>query len=363
MTVPALRIGIIGCGQIARDVHIPTLRGLGDVELVAFVDPWVEPAAQCVELNGGAGQSFRSVQDMLDVVAVDAVTVCAPNKYHADIVTTCLRAGCHVLCEKPPAVTSAEVQTMADIAQSAQRILTFGFHLRHSSSAQILKAAVDEGALGVLQSAKATAMRRDGFPSWRAAARSLDLQGGGPLMDMGVHVLDLILWFIDYPHASSALAATHSSTVTDSGRSSPDDVEEFAHGFVTLENGCSMLFETSFDPFIDEEEAVGLTLTGSTGRARLFPLKVLQAWGGGNVLSSGPAAEVDDSATTCYERQFREFVDCCRSECAPTSGPSQAIELQSVIERLYASAASARGAGPDTVTSPQPRQSHDWEPV
>src|SRR5690625_161541 len=173
-----LKVGIIGAGGIAQSVHIPNYLKSGfDVEIVGIADISLDRANE-VAKEFDIPHVYASYEDMLAEVSLDAVSVCVPNKFHADASIAALKAGCHVLCEKPPAMNAEEAAHMRQVADEAGKILTYGFHFRYQPEVETAKAFVDAGEMGDIYSARVQAIRRRGIPGWGVFTNK-DLQGGG----------------------------------------------------------------------------------------------------------------------------------------------------------------------------------------
>ncbi|HET7615420.1 MAG TPA: Gfo/Idh/MocA family oxidoreductase, partial [Bacillales bacterium] len=181
-----LKIGVIGAGGIARGVHLPNYLKCEDrVEIVAISDVVKENAERTAE-EYSIPHVFTDYEEMLENVDLDAVSVCTPNKFHAPAAKAALDAGCHVLCEKPPAMTADEAKAMEEASRKSGKILTFGFHYRHAQETEVLKRFIDAGELGDIYAVNVKAVRRRGIPGWGVFTNK-ELQGGGPLIDIGVH--------------------------------------------------------------------------------------------------------------------------------------------------------------------------------
>lgn len=179
-----LRVGIIGCGEIARSSHIPAYIKCGSqVELVAVADVVKERAEACAR-EFSIPRVFSDTVEMIEQANLDAVSVCVPNKYHAPVTLAALQAGCHVLCEKPPAITAEEAERMADTARKTGKLLSYGFQYRYATEVRTLKRFVEEGELGEIYVARAQALRRRGIPGW-GMFTDREIQGGGPLGSVG----------------------------------------------------------------------------------------------------------------------------------------------------------------------------------
>ncbi|WP_324717227.1 Gfo/Idh/MocA family oxidoreductase [Carboxydochorda subterranea] len=335
-----IRVGIIGAGGIATGAHIPGYQALGDqVELVAVADVDGERARR-VAAEFGFARSYTDYHEMLAQETLDAVSVCTPNKFHAPATIAALRAGCHVLCEKPPATTVLEAQAMREAAAAAGRILTFGFHMRFKSEAQAAYRFVAAGELGEIYAGRVTAMRRRGIPSWGVFTNKA-LQGGGPLVDIGVHVLDLALWLMDYPQPETVLGATFQKLGTRPGVApwGPWDwqhyeVEDMAHAMIRFANGASLLLETSFAANIEPMDEMNVRLQGTEGGLTLQPLRIHRE-------AHETLVDVTPAwlpTVKPHHAEVAHFVRCIRGEAQPLSTPDQAVALQQIVDAIYQSA-------------------------
>lgn len=335
-----LRVGIIGAGGIATAAHVPGYQALGDqVELAAVADVNVDRAREVAARFGFRG-SYQDYHVMLEREALDVVSVCTPNKFHAPATIAALRAGCHVLCEKPPATSAAEAQAMRDAALETGRVLTFGFHVRHSAQAQAAYRFVAAGDLGELYAGRVTALRRRGIPSWGAFTNK-DLQGGGPLVDIGVHMLDLALWLMGYPEPQTVLGATFRKLGTRPGVApwgpwdwEHYDVEDMALGMIRFASGASLLVESSFAANIEPMEEMNVRLQGTEGGMTYQPFRIHREMRE-TLVDITPAWL---PSIKPYEAEVAHFVRCARGEDAPVSTPDQAVALQAIVDALYRSA-------------------------
>lgn len=246
-------VGLIGAGGIARGAHIPGFLSIPEeCEVRWLADVSQDALDQAKALLPDA----RTTHDFHDVLAdpeVDAVAITTPNLYHLEPTLAALTAGKHVLCEKPLAMNAREARQMVEAAKAANRILMVALQNRFCGEAQFLKKFIDLGKMGEIYYARAHALRRRGVPHWGVFI-DREKQGGGPLIDIGVHILDLTLWLMGYPKPVSASGATYNHL----GRN-PDlfngfgdydrsrfTVEDFAAGFIRFENGATVSLESSF---------------------------------------------------------------------------------------------------------------------
>jgi predicted dehydrogenase len=336
-----LRVGIVGAGGIAQSVHIPAyLKLTYSVDLVAVADVVKPKAQQCAE-KFGIPHVYENYQTMIAEMNLDAISVCVPNKFHAEVVQFALQNGCHVLCEKPPALNANEAQAMAHLAEVTGRILTYGFHYRYSPEAMTLKKFLQAGQLGRIYAAKATAVRRRGIPGWGVFTNK-ELQGGGPLIDIGVHMLDLALYLMDFPEPDVVLGITHREIGNRPGVGLMGDwdwehysIEDMARGLIRFKNGHSLSIEAAFAVNVEKTETFQVSLMGTKGGADVFPLRLY---------SEQHDVLLDTHIVHLPKREYHfteieSFVRACLGGDMPLSTPMQGVYVQRIVDALYESAA------------------------
>jgi predicted dehydrogenase len=262
---------VVGVGGIARDQHLPAWSRLPSARLVAIADISNEALDEAGE-HFAIPHRYRDWRELIDRDDIDAVDICTPNRSHAPIALAAIDRGKHVLCEKPLATTSAEVVALQDAASRSGRVLMTAQSTRYKTVSRQLKALIDEGRLGDVYYARAQYLRRRLVPA-RATFIESRLSGGGPVMDIGVHVLDLAYWFMGCPEpvSVSALVDTKLAQRDDIsggwGEWNRDrfDVEDFAVGFIRFANGAALTLETSWLGFQPERELVRLQCFGTRG--------------------------------------------------------------------------------------------------
>ena len=204
-----LRVGIIGCGGIANGKHMPAVKKIPEAEMVAFCDIVVERAEKDKEKYGTPdAKVYEDYKELLKDESIDVVHVCTPNRAHSFITVDALEAGKHVMCEKPMAINSAEAKKMIDAANRTGKTLTIGYQNRQTSEALFLKEEADRGTFGDIYFARAFAVRRRAVPTWGVFLNEYE-QGGGPLIDIGTHALDLTLWMMDNYEPDYVLGSTY----------------------------------------------------------------------------------------------------------------------------------------------------------
>ncbi len=248
-----LKIGIIGSGGIAQGCHMRGYASMPDLcEMVAVCDVNPDTAKQAAE-KYDVGKTYTDFRELLKDKSIDAVSVATPNAYHVEPTVEALKAGKHVLCEKPLGMNAAECRRMCRAAKEADKILQVGLQNRFTGAARFMKAYIDAGSMGDIYYARAQALRRRGVPGWGVFIDK-EKQGGGPLIDIGVHILDFTLYFMGYPKPVSAFGKTWNTlgknpelfnSWGDYDRSK-FTVEDFAVGMIKFENGATVTLESSF---------------------------------------------------------------------------------------------------------------------
>jgi predicted dehydrogenase len=257
-----LRIGIIGSGGIAQGCH---MRGYATMpeqcEMVAVCDVNPETAQAAAE-KYNVPKTYTDYRQMIAEQNLDAVSVATPNAYHMEPTIDALQAGLHVICEKPLAMNADEARKMCAVARESGKILQVALQQRFSGSARFMKQYIEAGHMGDIYYARAQALRRRGVPAWGVFIDK-EKQGGGPLIDIGVHILDFTLFLMGYPKPVSASGKTWDTLGKNPDLVNPwgeydrskFTVEDFAVGLIKFDNGSVVVLESSFmanldgDPF------------------------------------------------------------------------------------------------------------------
>ena len=247
-----LKVGVIGVGGIAA-THFPGWNASPDAELFALADP-VAPVLERVAAEQGITKTYAKPEDLINDPDVDIVDICTPSAYHAPLAIAALNAGKHVICEKPLAPTPADINEMIEARDKSGKMLMTAQHFRFENDTIALKKEIETGILGEIYHARSWMLRRNGFilrPGFIYKKNS----GGGPCIDIGVHILDLTLWMMGNPKPVSVTGVTQDKLSKlpgaycgwDGGEIPADmDVEEFAAAFVRFENGASLSLEVSW---------------------------------------------------------------------------------------------------------------------
>ena len=192
-----VKVGIIGCGGIANGKHLSAMSNIKEIEITAFCDIIEERAVEAAKKYGTPdAKVYTDYKELLKDESLVAVHVCTPNRSHSFITIDALEAGKHVLCEKPMAKTYAEAKAMYEASVRTGKVLTIGYQSRWRDDSLYLKQCCENGDLGDIYYARALAIRRRAVPTWGVFLNEYE-QGGGPLIDIGTHALDLTLWMMD----------------------------------------------------------------------------------------------------------------------------------------------------------------------
>jgi len=338
-----LRVGIIGVGGIAQS-HMQSYAKLKDkVELVAFCDTIQERAEQGAKQYGARNAKvFTDYREMLEMKELDAVDICTPNKFHAPIAIDALKAGKHVYCEKPMAMNTEEAEAMVRTAKETGLKLSVGYPSRFSDDAQFLKSLIVSGELGEIYYAEAAAIRRRGVPTW-GVFLSKELQGGGPLIDIGTHIVDLTLWLMgDYSMPVAVLGATYQKLAPLGGYNiwGPWDpkkfeVEDSAFGLVKLESGATLMVKASWALNLSEPQPS--FLCGTKGGA-IFGGGSLQIFSHTHNRLIDISPVPTHSGESLFDREISDWVDALLNDREPLVKAEEAAQVTRILDLIYKSA-------------------------
>jgi predicted dehydrogenase len=339
-----LQVGIVGVGGIGRDQHLPGWVAVPFAEVVAAADI-SEEALQRAGLPPSCRFRLGTWQELVALDTLDIVDVCTPNRTHTTIALAALQAGKHVLCEKPLATTAEEVRTLARAAHAAGRILMTAQHLRFDPCARQLKRLIDAGFLGDRYYARARWLRRRLLPA-RPTFTERRLSGGGPALDIGVHVLDLACWLLGAPQpvSVSAVAQARLAQREDLSGSWGDwdrgrfDVEDFAAAFVRFAGGTALTLEASWLAFQPEREVIRVECLGTQGGA-IWPDGILT--GETNCVPWDLRLH-ETPATPPHQAEILEFALAVRDGRSSPVPAEETLAVVQILEALYQSAQTGR---------------------
>ncbi|MBE6632552.1 MAG: Gfo/Idh/MocA family oxidoreductase [Ruminococcaceae bacterium] len=343
-----IKVGIIGVGGIAQ-THIAAYRNNPNVELYAFCD--IDPVR--LEQQGkehGIERLYTDVNDMMAALPeLDAVSVCTWNCAHAACTIAALNAGKNVLCEKPMAMNAEEATQMMEAAEKSGKLLMIGFVRRFGNDMKILKEFIDTDYFGELYYSKVTYMRRNGNPGgWFGdKARS----GGGPLIDLGVHVIDFARYAMGNPKPVSVYAATYnklgnrSDVKTGAGYKSVGatdndtcDVEDLAVALIRFDNGATLNLETSFSINMKESDRGTMEFYGTKGGAKINPELELTSVQNGYMVNTSIAAKTALSFDGLFQNEINHYIDCVMGKCECIAPAEDGYQLMRILTAAYKSA-------------------------
>ena len=339
-----LRLGFIGTGGIAQ-LQLAQFNTRPDVEIVSLADISPENLAKS-QANNPQANTYTNYQAMLAKENLDAVSVCTPNVHHALPTIAALKTGCHVLCEKPLAMTVAEGRRMRKAAQNAGKQLVVGFQYRLDPRTQYLKRAFDEGAFGNILFGRVQAMRRRGIPNWGVFGRK-ELSGGGPLIDIGVHVLEMAHYTMGSPQPVSASAdmftylGNKPSNNVESMWSGWDhksyNVEDLAVGRIRFANGAVLHVECAYAAHIPDRNLLNFQLMGDKGGATWEPT-VIHTDEAGHMVDKTPGWLADTSFNSVFNAKIDAFVDHLLYDRPCMASVDDGLMVQAMLNGLYDSA-------------------------
>ena len=360
-----IKIGIVGCGGIANQKHFPALKNNADLcEMIAFCDIIPERAEKaCAEYGAPGAKTYVDYHELLANPEVDVVHVCTPNVSHSEITIAAFEAKKHVYVEKPMSHSTADAEAMVAAWKKSGMQFTVGYQNRFRAEVQNLHAACAAGDLGEIYYAKAHAVRRRGVPTWGVFPNKA-LQGGGPLIDIGTHALDITLWCMNNYDVESVTGsvfyklgglkqATEGNLF---GAWDPEtfEVEDSAVGFIKMRDGASIALEASWALNMLDSREASTTLCGTLAGAeihsgmsysnneliynrgrngqlmeeKLSPVGGVAYFGGGG----GEEGTVD----------ARQWLEAIQNGTQPLVKPEEALVVTKILDGIYQAAREKR---------------------
>ncbi|QDU70713.1 Gfo/Idh/MocA family protein [Mucisphaera calidilacus] len=339
-----LRVALIGAGGIAGN-HLTALKKIDAVEIVGLADINENTIVKrAKEFDIPSSGCFTDYEEMLEKIQPDAVSICTPNGLHAPNSIAASKAGAHVIVEKPMAMNAAEARQMIDAANAAGKKLVIGFQFRFDSRTQYLKRMADDGVFGDIFYGRVQALRRRGIPNWGVFGRK-DLQGGGPMIDIGVHMLEQCHYVMGSPRPVAATGLTRTyigdqpSTEIHTPWAGWDHetytVEDIAVGTIRFENGAVIHIEASFAGHL--EDKMDFELYGTKGGATWEDATV-RTDEHGHMLNIKPGWIRDTSYPEYFPLKLGQFVEHCIND-GPTIAPAEhGLMVQQMLDGVYQSA-------------------------
>lgn len=347
-----IRVGIIGCGGIANGKHMPSIKTVKEVEMVAFCDIIEERAVEAAkEFGVPDAKVYTDYKELLKDESIVAVHVCTPNRSHSFITIDALEAGKHVMCEKPMAKTYAEAKAMYEASVRTGKKLTIGYQSRWRGDSMYLKQCCENGELGDIYYARAIALRRRAVPTWGVFLNEYE-QGGGPLIDIGTHALDLTLWTMNNYKPKMVVGTKYKklgdqkNTANAWGDWDPEKytVEDSAFGFVVMENGATIIVESSWALNVAEpREAITLVAGDKGGADMIDGLRLNYVKNGRQVIetpnfNAGGVAFFEGASDKPEVLECHSFYNAIINDTDVVTKPEQAMVVTQILEAIYKSA-------------------------
>ncbi|KPL59224.1 Gfo/Idh/MocA family protein [Rossellomorea vietnamensis] len=336
-----IKIGLVGLGSIAESTHVVNLKSSLHAELTAVVDVDGN-RAKAISEKYKVKHYFQKVEDMLEKVELDAVMICTPNSTHIPIAMKCAEKGISVFMEKPIGMGTEEVKAYLQLAEERNVMTMVGMTHRFRRDVQILKAYADKGVFGNLYYVKAKLFRRRGTPKGWFTDKALS--GGGAMMDIGVHVLDLAWWLTGSPQVQSISGKTvaglgnYETKYTSSWESSNRqlnkqnvfDVEDFGAAWIRFKNGVVLSLEIAWAMNGEEDEGMEIELFGDKGGAALSPLTIFTEEEG--VLARHHPIYEENIP---FKDEIDHFIECVRTGSAPLINGEDGYEVLKLLKGIY----------------------------
>ena len=335
-------VGIVGVG--IGSYHMRGYAECPDAQIVAVCDINEERARKVAE-EFKVPHVFTDYKKMFKLSSIDAVSVCTPNYLHAPVTIAAFEAGKHVICEKPLAMNPKEGEAMVAAGKKAKKLFMTAFNNRFRGDTQVLKKFIEAGELGDIYFAKTGWIRRKGIPGFGGWFTTKKMSGGGPLIDLGVHVLDLALWLMGNPKAVTVTGTTYAmfgpkgegtGQFGVAEKKGGYDVEDLAGAFIRLDSGATVILEASWASHIRQE--INYTnLIGTKGGADVSPLAIYKDVQGMPVDITPKFREQSG-----HMMEIKHFIDCIVNGTKLISTGEHGLEITRILDAIYKSAETGR---------------------
>ncbi len=351
-----LRVAVIGTGGIAQNQHLPSYERIDNIEVVAVCDINKERVEMVAE-KYNVPKHCTDYKEILEMKDVDAVDICTPNYLHSIIACEALEKGFNVLCEKPDAVSVVEAEKMQAAAQKSGKCLMVIRNNRFWGTSNFLKKFIDDGKMGEIYAARCGWQRRRGIPGRGGWFTTKEQSGGGPLIDLGVHMIDLAIWLMGNPTPVAVSGCTYnkfanSEDISDSVESKFGDrnaeegifdVEDLAMGFIKFDNGACMQIEFSWASNIEKENYF-VELRGEKAGSTWCSLdQKLKIFGEDYGTTTDFIPNINNpKGMPCHEANIRHFADVVLNGTEPIFVSTQGVDMIKILEAMYKSAESGK---------------------
>lgn len=341
-----LKVGVIGGGSIS-EFHIKPYVANVEVELMALCDNNEQRLAEVGKRNG-VTKLYNHYGELLKNEEIDAVSICTWNNTHAKIAIAALEAGKHVLVEKPLSMTVEQALAVEAAVEKSGKILQVGFVRRHGDNTKLLKQFIDQDEFGEIYYAKASCLRRLGNPGGWFSDQAKS--GGGPLIDLGVHMIDICWYLMGKPRPVSVSGNTYSRLGNRSHienlsfykaadyNPTINNVEDMANALIRFDNGATLYVDVSFTLHAKNDELF-VKLFGEKGGAEIEPELAMVTEKNNTILNITPQI---DSLSFDFEGAFRNeinhFVECCLEGKETIAPVADGMQVMKMLNAVYESA-------------------------
>ncbi|MDR6879516.1 Gfo/Idh/MocA family oxidoreductase [Bacillus sp. 3255] len=346
-----LKVGVIGIGHVAA-IHLEAYRAHPEVEIAALCDTILEKAKRAA-LEFHVPSVYTDYRELLKQEDLDFIDICTPNAFHAIIATEGLHAGKHVFTEKPDAIDVEGALQMVEAARQSGKHLMAMRNNRFAPGVQFLKRFIDQGLLGEAYTGRCGWLRRRGIPGKGGWFTTREISGGGPLIDLGVHFIDVAIWLMGNPKPVSVVGATYAkfaeTTLSDSihsgyGEKQEDgtyDVEDLASGFIRFHNGETLQLEFSWASNVEQEESfVELRGTKAGFSLRKGEVKLYSEIANTMCITVPDLSKAKTGGN--HAKHLHHFIDVLQERAEPIIRPEHGVDLIRILCALYESARTGR---------------------
>ncbi|NOZ20601.1 MAG: Gfo/Idh/MocA family oxidoreductase [Planctomycetes bacterium] len=340
-----IKVGVIGAGQVSQLQHIPGAQQSPYAEVVAVADT---SKARCKEAaeKFNIPNTFSDYKDLLAMDEIDAVSIALPNFLHYPVTMDALKAGKHAMCDKPMAMNQTEAKRMIDTAKKNRLVFMIGQNMRFSRENQLAKKAIESGKIGEPYHARCRLQRRNGIPRIGSWFTQKKYSGGGVLLDLGVHVLDLTLHLMgsfDVETVSGQVFSKFGRKGLGDGtwgmservKAKTYDVEDYATAFLRLKGGKTVILEVCWHAYL--QPGHGIDICGTKGGLSTPPAKIF-----GEKKDIEPPIAPESAKVPLPTERLVHFIDCIVNKKKPICDPKQSLMIQKVLDAIYKSSKTGR---------------------
>lgn len=341
-----MKLALIGCCGIAFAAHVPGILEAENIEPVAVCDINRENALKAAKLLSlDESCVYEDYNDVLKIQGLDAIDICTPNFLHSPIAVAALEKGINVFCEKPDAINVAEAEKMRDAAQKSGKVLMVMRNNRFANASKYLKNYIADGKMGDIYTVRCAWRRRRGIPGRGGWFTTKSMSGGGPLIDLGVHGIDLAMWLMGNPKPVAVSASVYNkfantkvnAVMSEQSKGNTFDVEDLAMGLVRFDNGAVMQIEFSWASNI-EKDTFFCELRGDKAGAYWESEKDLKIYGEEYGQLFDMVVKTQNSNSSPHSENIKHFADVVLNNQKPIFTPDQGVDMIKILEAVYKSA-------------------------